>query len=259
MRFDAFYLALLEMFYCHSIENKSYSVRTCSKLDSMRYRQFIPRNDMKRNLVFLIQMPGKISEEVLKEQEERAEYVKNIGIEYRFGCYEVRNSSIAGCKRFFQEKRPDSCQLLGEYMEALQQNFQSALTIFKKNCDENSYPKSCFKYGMYMLAGKTEEKTLNKMIRPMTIACDANIPQGCRYLSLVYWNGEKDRKPDSQKAEQYMRKACELEDGEACWLLSTWYMGNKEKFKVTAAGEAKVSSNMYNYMFRNKNSFCEST
>ncbi|KIH67825.1 UBA/TS-N domain protein [Ancylostoma duodenale] len=32
------------------------------------------------------------AEEVEKLQEERREYVKNIGIEYRYGCYEVRIS-----------------------------------------------------------------------------------------------------------------------------------------------------------------------
>lgn len=35
-------------------------------------------------------------------------------------------------------------------------------------------------------------------------------------------------------------RACELEDGEACWLLSTWYMGNKEKFRAGPRGEVKV-------------------
>lgn len=29
-------------------------------------------------------------EEMEREQAERREYVKNLGIEYRFGCYEVR-------------------------------------------------------------------------------------------------------------------------------------------------------------------------
>uniref|UniRef100_A0A8L8Q1U6 Sel1 repeat family protein n=1 Tax=Heligmosomoides polygyrus TaxID=6339 RepID=A0A8L8Q1U6_HELPZ len=154
-------------------------------------------------------------------QEERKEYVKNIGIEYRFGCYE--------------EKRADSCQLLGEYMEALEQNFKAAFTLFKQNCEERKYPKSCFKYGMYLLTGKD----LTKMIEPMQIACDGNLKQGCRYLSLVHWNGEKHRPADSQKAEMYMKKACELEDGEACWLLSTWYMGNKEKFRTGPRGEKK--------------------
>ncbi|KHJ98743.1 Sel1 repeat protein [Oesophagostomum dentatum] len=77
------------------------------------------------------------------------------------------------------------------------------------------------------------------MIEPMQIACDANLKQGCRYLSLVHWNGEKHRPADSIKAEKYMRKACELEDGEACWLLSTWYMGNKERFRTIGKGELK--------------------
>ncbi|EYB82647.1 hypothetical protein Y032_0355g3343 [Ancylostoma ceylanicum] len=60
-----------------------------------------------------------------------------------------------------------------------------------------------------------------------------------QYLSLVHWNGEKHRPADSKKAEKYMKKACELEDGEACWLLSTWYMGNKEKFRAGPRGEVK--------------------
>lgn len=84
-------------------------------------------------------------EEAKKIQEERKEYVKNIGIEYRFGCYE--------------EKRADSCQLLGEYMEAIEQNFKAAYTLFKTNCEERKYPKSCYKYGMYLLTGKVEYYT----------------------------------------------------------------------------------------------------
>lgn len=54
----------------------------------------------------------------------------------------------------FQEKRADSCHLLAEYMEALEQNFKGAYTLFKQNCEERKYPKSCYKYGMYLLAGK---------------------------------------------------------------------------------------------------------
>lgn len=46
-------------------------------------------------------MSGKISEEAMQEQAERAEYVKNIGIEYRFGCYEVRNLNF---QSFFEVK-----------------------------------------------------------------------------------------------------------------------------------------------------------
>uniref|UniRef100_A0A1I7XYR4 Sel1 repeat family protein n=1 Tax=Steinernema glaseri TaxID=37863 RepID=A0A1I7XYR4_9BILA len=157
-----------------------------------------------------------------REQDERREYVKNIGIEYRFGCYE--------------EKRADSCQLLAEYFEAMEKNAKAAFTLFKANCENRKYPKSCFKYAMYLLAGKECEPSLKKMMEPLQVACDANIPQGCRYLSLVNWNGEEDRKPNSELAEKYMRRACDLEDAEACWLLSTWYMGPQAKFQTGKKG-----------------------
>ncbi|XGW10186.1 hypothetical protein V3C99_012013 [Haemonchus contortus] len=163
--------------------------------------------------------------EMEKIQEERREYVKNLGIEYRYGCYE--------------EKRADSCQLLGEYMEALEQNFKVAYTLFKENCEQRKYPKSCYKYAMYLLNGKECQPNMTKTIDPLQVACDGNLKQGCRYLSLVHWNGEKHRLADSKKAEMYMKKACDLEDGEACWLLSTWYMGNKEKFRSAPVNETK--------------------
>jgi hypothetical protein len=51
-----------------------------------------------------------------------------------------------------------------------------------------------------------EVKSLKEAIPPFKIACDGNIAKGCRYLSLIYWNGESDREPDSSKAEEYMKK-----------------------------------------------------
>ncbi|KAE9416343.1 hypothetical protein Angca_006482 [Angiostrongylus cantonensis] len=128
-------------------------------------------------------------------------------------------------------------------MEAIEQNFKAAYTLFKTNCEERKYPKSCYKYGMYLLTGKNIRSecspSLTKMVEPMQIACDGEVKQGCRYLALVHWNGEKHRPPDSQSAEKYMKKACELEDGEACWLLSTWYMGSNQKFRVESKRKLK--------------------
>uniref|UniRef100_A0A0M3I8P6 Sel1 repeat family protein n=1 Tax=Ascaris lumbricoides TaxID=6252 RepID=A0A0M3I8P6_ASCLU len=185
-------------------------------------------------------MPTSADEKAEAEriQAERREYVKNIGIEYRFGCYE--------------EKRADSCQLLAEYMEAIELNTKGAFSLFKTNCEQKKYPKSCYKYAMYLLAGKECEPSLKKMIEPLETACQANIPGACRYLSLVYWNGEKDRPADSAKAEKYMKKwcflcyrinlACELEDAQACWLLSTWFMGPMTKFITTSSGKTEDKS-----------------
>ncbi|KAH7718081.1 Protein ZK20.4 a [Aphelenchoides avenae] len=166
-----------------------------------------------------------LKENIVKEQEERLEYVKNIGIEYRFGCYE--------------EKRADSCHLLAEYMEAIEQNSKIAYHLFKENCDARKYAKSCYKYATYLLAGKECEPSLSAMIKPLEISCAANQPRGCRMLALVHWNGEPGRPANSKLAEKYMKKACELEDAEACWLLSTWYMGPDTKMKLATGATQK--------------------
>ncbi|GMR36720.1 hypothetical protein PMAYCL1PPCAC_06915, partial [Pristionchus mayeri] len=172
-----------------------------------------------------------------REQAERREYVQNLGIEYRFGCYE--------------EKRADSCHLLGEYMEAIEQNIKGAFTLFRQNCLQKEYSKSCYKYAMYVLAGKECTPSLKEMKKPLEIACEANIAKGCRYLSLVNWNEEKDKPIDIHAAQESMKKACELEDGEACWLLSTWYMGNTTKFKSTSQGKEKVDDTRIGNLERN--------
>ncbi|KAI6178937.1 hypothetical protein M3Y98_00555900 [Aphelenchoides besseyi] len=99
-----------------------------------------------------------------------------------------------------REKRADSCHLLGEYMEAVSQQFDRAYGLFKENCELRKYPRNC-------------EPSLKDMITPLEIACAANLPPACRFLSLVYWNGEPDRPPDSIKAEKFMQKMYKIGDG----------------------------------------------
>lgn len=53
-----------------------------------------------------------------------------------------------------QEKEPEACQYLGEYMEAIEKNMKGAYELFRKNCLEHKFPKSCYKYAMYRLMGK---------------------------------------------------------------------------------------------------------
>lgn len=58
---------------------------------------------------------------------------------------------------FLQEKRADSCQLLAEYMETFELNSKGAFALYKKNCEERKWPRSCYKLAMYILAGKGKE------------------------------------------------------------------------------------------------------
>lgn len=53
--------------------------------------QFFTLLVMNLDLINYHFMPAEAYDELQNEQEERREYVKNIGIEYRFGCYQVKD------------------------------------------------------------------------------------------------------------------------------------------------------------------------
>lgn len=51
----------------------------------------------------------------------------------------------------FQENRPDSCALLADYFEALENDLKSAFNLYKETCKRADYHHSaCFKYGRYL-------------------------------------------------------------------------------------------------------------
>ena len=78
----------------------------------------------------------------LTSEEEVQEYLNNLAIEYRFGCY--------------SEKNPKACQLLGEFIESISQDRIKAFQIFESNCVVNNHPPSCNKAGHYKIVGKTD-------------------------------------------------------------------------------------------------------
>uniref|UniRef100_A0A914EDI3 Uncharacterized protein n=1 Tax=Acrobeloides nanus TaxID=290746 RepID=A0A914EDI3_9BILA len=165
-------------------------------------------------------MSSSVEEEYRRTQEERRDHVKNLKLEYEFGC--------------FEERRPESCQFLGEYRESIEQKFKEAYELFRNNCETFKYPKSCWKEAQYLLAGGHGIKTdVNKAIQKLDLACnDAKEPmkQSCRLLARVYYYGDENRPAESEKAEHFMKRACELEDWEGCWCLSVMYMSQDQKF-----------------------------
>nr|AEE62589.1 unknown [Dendroctonus ponderosae] len=81
----------------------------------------------------------------LKSESEVKDYIKNLGIEYRFGCY--------------SEKNPEVCHLLADFLDAIKKDFEKAAKVYKTNCDEYKFGKSCLKYGAYCITGKGVKKT----------------------------------------------------------------------------------------------------
>ena len=95
----------------------------------------------------------------LTKDQEVQEYLDNLGTEYRFGCYSEKNpkgklqhvfysSCLISWKIFIS-----ACQLLGEFMEAINRDFEKAFKIFESNCLTHSFGPSCNKAGFYLVSG----------------------------------------------------------------------------------------------------------
>lgn len=48
--------------------------------------------------------------------------------------------------------------MLADFLEAIKKDYKKARKIYKANCEDRHFAKSCFKYGSYLAIGKGEEK-----------------------------------------------------------------------------------------------------
>lgn len=85
------------------------------------------------------------------------------------------------------------CHLLGDFLEAIKQDFKKAAKVYKANCDDRNYPKSCYKYGTYVGLGKGEEKRDNKVaMEYFHKGCNLDQPEACFYEGMMLVAGSDD-------------------------------------------------------------------
>ncbi|XP_017298491.1 cytochrome c oxidase assembly factor 7 homolog [Diaphorina citri] len=101
------------------------------------------------------------------DEKEIQEYTKNLGIEYRFGCY--------------SEKNPDACHLLGDFLDAIQKDPEKAMKVYKANCDESGYGRSCFQYGRLLMRDKnfSDEEKMTLTPPYFERGCQNNHAESC--------------------------------------------------------------------------------
>lgn len=46
------------------------------------------------------------------------------------------------------------CHLLGDYLESIKKDFEKASKVYRSNCDDYGYSRSCYKFGNYSFLGK---------------------------------------------------------------------------------------------------------
>ncbi|KYN50217.1 PREDICTED: cytochrome c oxidase assembly factor 7 homolog [Cyphomyrmex costatus] len=155
----------------------------------------------------------------LKNEEEVKEYLKNLHIEYQFGCY--------------NEKKPEVCHLLGDFYEAVKMEIEKAASLYKTTCDQYNYARSCAKFGDFKVIGKGCNKDIPTGYKYLSKSCELNDEYGCLHAGVLGTSksdvGEKDRATQIHAGAKYLKKACDMYNmDKACFYLSGIYLGGLE-------------------------------
>lgn len=79
--------------------------------------------------------------------------------------------------------------MLADYLEAIKKDFSKAAKVYKNNCDDYNYGKSCLKFARYLLLGKGGIKEDYKAgYDYLEKACNQNEPDACFHQGLMVIN-----------------------------------------------------------------------
>jgi len=152
----------------------------------------------------------------LKDEEQAKQYLDTVGVEYRFQC--------------FSEGRADGCHRLADYFEAFKYEYDKALKLYAKNCDENHYGISCFKLGNYNFLGRACKEDFLAAFDAYRRGCAYGHGPSCYNAALLMEDGRgnADGRKDFVTAAELLRNGCKVNDMPACFRLSAYYITGKE-------------------------------
>lgn len=157
----------------------------------------------------------------LRKREDVQQYLDNVATEYRFSC--------------FYEKSPTGCHLLGDFLEAIQSEFNRSERVYKLNCDDNNFVKSCYKYANYRMTGKAGNQDLREAEKYHEKACKSKHPDACSMVGKINFYGgygEGVAEKNLKKAMKFFGKACDLEHSDACFFLAGLHRMNNDLQKT---------------------------
>lgn len=137
----------------------------------------------------------------LKDTDEVKDYVDNLGIEYRFGCY--------------HEKDPKACHLLGDYWEGIKKNYAKAYKTYEINCLEYKHGHSCHKAAGYRYFGKACTKDGDMAYDFFKKGCELGYHSSCLSAGLLDTldgnsvNHLRSVPPNPKAGLEFYRKACD--------------------------------------------------
>jgi len=178
----------------------------------------------------------------LQNESDVKEYVEKLGIEYRFGCY--------------SEKKPEVCHLLGDYLESIKKDFDKASKVYRSNCDDYGYGKSCLKFGHYSFLGKGKASTNEKgdpkqAYKYYERGCELKDPDSCLHSGLIMVSKAMSTtiERDVLKGFDALTKSCKMDNGTACFYLSGMYIsGVTKKDKTPNSPQTDAPLNPADYV-----------
>lgn len=80
------------------------------------------------------------------------------------------------------------CHLLGDYLESIKKDFEKASKVYRSNCDDYGYSRSCLKYGNYTFLGKGKSGTKGSAAEAFKYyerGCDLKDADSCLHSGLI--------------------------------------------------------------------------
>lgn len=166
-----------------------------------------------------------------EDENEVKQYLDNIGIEYRFGCY--------------SEKKPDVCHLLGDYLETIHKDYEKARKVYRSTCDDYGYAKSCLKYGHYTFVGRGKSGSKpnpTEALQYYEKGCLLGDSENCLNAGLLLVSPKMNDRRNFLKGMEYLTKSCDMNNGNACFYLSGMHISGAEGPIPPATDSAPLTS-----------------
>lgn len=124
------------------------------------------------------------------------------------------------------------CHLLGDFMETVKKDFTKAATIYKTNCDDYQFGRSCHKYAGYSFVGKGCQADQERSYDYFKRGCQLGEADSCLNAGLmcVSKNEKNKIKTDYKGGLEFLKDACSKGNAFGCYYVSGMYISGVPDF-----------------------------
>lgn len=143
------------------------------------------------------------------------------------------------------------CHLLGDYLESIKKDFEKASKVYRSNCDDYGYGKSCLKFGHYSFLGKGKASTNDKGDPKQAQiyyerGCELKDADCCLHSGLLMVSKAMSStiERDVVKGFDSLSKSCKMDNGTACFYLSGMHISGvlKKEKAINSTTAAPVTT-----------------